>query len=199
MNDDDLEMDALFQAAKASINVERIAAARAPRKVHEMDDAPPAADTLFTNPANWHRTRAVALIHEESQTLLGNFGEWLHTTGARKLVREDGLVQVAGTESVSGSWWVAEHHEIAPAQEWHTKQAAVVDLHFPSLGVHSPACPVIVHLSYGGIARVELEFDTQFGQTEGQPEQLLFLAAGVNVLPVMGQDCKVGLKMELAL
>ena len=33
---------------------------------------------LYLDPKNWTRTRGIALMHAETQTLLGNFSEYIH-------------------------------------------------------------------------------------------------------------------------
>ena len=63
------ELDELFTEAKAAYT-----------KIH-----PPTKPTLgkYKDPLNWIRKRSIALIHKESQTLLGNFGEFHHRTEAQ--------------------------------------------------------------------------------------------------------------------
>lgn len=193
-------MDALFSEARATINAGRRAAeaaARLPRRIKAADSAPE-PDQSFIDPANWKRTRGIALIHEETQTLLGNFTEYLHPTGARRLLREDAPMLVSGTEVVSGDWWISRPPAVPQEEtEWYTKRMAIVPIHLPKLGVHSPAVEVLVHLSFGGIARVELAMDEMFAQASGQ-DQLLFLPKHTNILQEMSQDCKINLRLEVS-
>jgi len=194
-------LDELFAVAKKEFNKARageLHESRKGRRVHDKDDAPAPPAELFQRPENWRRTRGIALIHAETETLLGNFSEYLHISvaGARKLIREETPIAIAATERVSGDWWITRKEEVVAAESWHRTALAVIDLALPSLLVHSPATPVKVLISYGGIARVELEVETQFVQTEGA-EQLLTLPAGVNVLPVMSHDSKVAVKAQV--
>lgn len=155
---------------------------------------------LFTAPENWKRTRGIALIHEETNSVLGNFSEYVHVkvVGARKLIREEAPISVSATERVSGSWWLGAERTPEPHRPWHEQKAAIIHLVLGELKVHSPATEVIVHLAYGAVARVELAVDTRLAQTEGG-EQLLDLPEGMNVLEVMSLDCKLALRKEIGL
>jgi hypothetical protein len=44
---------------------------------------------------------------------------------------------------------------------------------------------------------VELQVDTTFAQLDGNAEQLLMLPAGTNLLPVMSQESKVEVKVQV--
>lgn len=178
---------------------EKAAERRSIKPAEEIDRIEPRA--IYLDPENWERTRGVALVHADTQTLLGNFSEYRHRSvvGARKLVRESAPISVSATESVSGSWWLGADRRPEPAQVWHEARRAIVHLHLSELHVHAPACEVLAHLSYGGIARVELAADTQLAQEDGHGEQLLFLPKGSNVLEVMSRDCKITLRQEIGL
>ncbi len=154
---------------------------------------------LFMNPENWERKRGIALVHEETQTLLGNFSEYIHKSvpGCRRLVREESPISVSATERVDGSWWLGEDRKPEPPRPWHEKRIGFLHMHLPKLGVHSPACEVMIYLSYGSLARVELAVDTTFAQEDGKSEQLVMLPAGTNVLEVMSSDCKTTLLSDL--
>ena len=195
----DLDLSAALAAFKQS---RRLAAEAKPKAAARNSKLPDPErvepSSVFTNPDNWVRTRGVALIHEETSTLLGNFSEYVHKTevGCRRLMREDSPIAVAATEYTD--WLptkVAE--EIEPPQAWFTKQTVFLPLHLDKLGVQSAAAEVIVHLAYGNVARVELACDTQFLAADGQPEQLLWLSRGVNILLVMSLDSKINLRLEL--
>lgn len=193
-------LDDVFREAKAQLILKQKAKDAAALRATSHPKAI-TTQALFGDPANWRRTRGVALVHAETETVLGQFEEWVHVSvaGCRKLLREHGSIEVSGVERVSGSWWLGEQHHVEPRQAWHEKRPAILHLHLDTLRVHSPACEVVVHLSYGGIARVELAQDTQFAQEHGKQEQLLFLPAGTNVLEVMSLDSKINLRVELAL
>jgi len=156
------------------------------------------AQSSLLSPEQWTRTRGVALVHRESSTLLGNFSEYTHPSGARRLIREDSLLSVSATEYVEGSWWLGEGRVPEERRPWHEQRPAILHLFLPELGVHAPACEVTAHLSYGAIARVELVLDTRFAQTTGR-EQFLDLPAGTNILEVMSLDSKLALRKEIGL
>lgn len=193
-------LDQLVGEAVARIKADADATRK--RKEAKAGGEPPAQpQALFTKPENWVRGHTVALIHEDTNTLLGNFTEYLHVSvaGARRLVRDEssGLTATV-TESVSGSWWLAEERKPEPAQEWHTKRPAIIHAKLPNLGLHSPACEFTVHCSFEGITRAELTSETLFSALDGS-EVLVTFPAGTNLLPELSLDCKVALKKELAL
>lgn len=191
-------LDSLWRSQRAAAFVEKKAkAARAIKDTAQPDAL--ATQVLFRNPENWTRTRGVALIHTETQTLLGNFSEYVHRTvpNCRKLLREQELITVSATEQVSGSWWLGGERKPEPQQVWHERREAVLHLHLDKLKVHSPGCAVIACLSYGGLARCELAADTTFAQEEGKQEQLLMLPAGTNILGEMSLDNKITLHTDL--
>jgi len=187
------DLDALYKDAR------RQQFAQAKLRAAGAKPPVPLPSNKYRDPENWMRKRGVAVIHAETETLLGNFVEWTHRTEAncRKLVREKELMTVEAVERVSGSWWIAAEHRPEPRQEWHTKREAMLHLHLGKLCIHSPACSVIVWLSYGGIARVELAADTTFAQEDEKQEQLVFLPAGTNVLSEMSLDSKIALRVAL--
>lgn len=156
----------------------------------------------FTDPKNWEQLRTVALIHEETETLLGNFMEFRHklTTGCRKLVRVAGPAPVGDFERVSGSHWLNApaldlRVEKAPAEE---DREAICDIHLPELDhVFAPEVMVTVKLLWGGIARVELLDETRFFSKDKRVQ--LILPAGLDVLEGMSLDSKLKLREWLGL
>ena len=205
MNTEIMTLDDLFAVAKKQIVADRLeekAEAKKPKRIRTPDDLKPPSETsaLFANPDHWEQQPlGVAIIHEETETLLGNFVEYIHKTvsGCKKLVRAESPLPVGRTERVSGDWWIEKREEVEEAQPWHTKQMVVIHAVLPDLAVHSPATQLLVHLSYGAMCRAELLEDTTFAQLEGTVEQLLFLPKGTNILPSLSKDAKINLKMEL--
>ena len=197
MEPDSLSLDDLWRTVRPHIAAQRKEKEAAAIK----RTAEPSSDTaaLYANPDNWTRTRGIALIHAETQTLLGNFDEFIHNSvpNCRRLLRSERPCLVAATEQVSGNWWLGVDRRPEPKQVWHERRPAILHLHLDKLKVHSPACEVVACLSYGGIARVELAADTTFAQEDGKQEQLLFLPAGTNVLGEMSLDSKINLHAEL--
>lgn len=198
-----LDIDALFAQGIKHLRAEaaaKEAKAKAPRRVVEAPADKPSA-SLYTDPLNWTRLRGVALIHEETSTVLGNFSEYAHRSepGTTKLIREELPILVSETRRVSGSWYLERARKPEPQKPWHEKRTVIVHLHLGELRLHAPVCEVVVFLQYGGIDRVELAVDTMFAAEEGAQEQLLFLPAGTNVREVTSLDCKMAIRKELGI
>lgn len=192
MNQDLISLDDLFKEVKHTARV---------MKAAKLDAPPTDPRALYTNPGNWTRTRGIALIHADTETLLGNFSEFIHKSLAncRRLVREEVPMLIAATERVSGDWWIGKLSEVPMArEEWHSHHKLVLHIQLSRLGVHAPDCSIITYVSFGAIARVELVSDTTFAQMQGA-EQLLFLPAGTNILPELLTDIKVAIRKELEL
>ena len=186
-------LEALYHEARTNTNV-------SPGKTPKHREEAQTGKTLYLDPDNWQRTRGIALIHSDTDSLLGNFSEYVHTkiSGCRKLVREPLPITVSGKEFVSGSWWIEQAKRPEARQDWLEKRQAILHIYLPELKAHAPACEVVAHVHYGAIARVELAVDTTFAQSEGA-ETLLELSAGTNILEVMSLDSKMKLREEIAL
>ncbi len=191
--------DLFTEAQFAAANGKKAKRLPDPSKKNALDAASKSLHDLFANPENWTRTRGVALIHKESDTLLGNFSEYLHKTinGARKLIREEILIGVSGTEYVEGSWWLGRDRVVKPREEWREKRRAFVKVHLPSLGLFAPLVEIEAHIAFGGIHRVELVEETQFATEDGKA--LVTIPKGINVLEELSWDAKVSVKKEIGL
>lgn len=153
---------------------------------------------LFADPLNWNRIGGVALIHQDTDTLLGNFSEYKHnSTSAKKFVRETQLLAVQRTEYVSGPWWIEQISKKADPARWIETRDAVVDVVLPSLSLAAFTVPLTVRLEFGGIARAELKEATRF--VSANADIVLWIPGGINVLEAMSDDCKICLKSELGL
>lgn len=157
----------------------------------------------FTLPENWELRRTVALIHEESQTLIGNFSEYVHKLSAncRRLVRVLEPTRVDAIEGVTGdSWLNAQPLQPAastavPAEE---QREAILDLHLPEMdNTFSPAVLLNVTLHFGSVARVELADETRFYSKDKRVQ--LILPAGLDVREGLSFETKVRLKEFLGL
>lgn len=193
MSNDLVSLDELFSEARAHVRVE---AAAAKRKQERKAISPekPRPQALYADPANWTRTRGIALIHAETRTLLGNFSEYVHVSvpDCRRLVREELPISVSAIEEVSGEWgWTA------PLQQ-HLESTLVTKELVLGVCLSAPEVNAIaalrVQLQGAGILRVELVEDTHFGAQD----QFLLLPAGTNILPVMAHHSKVNLREALA-
>lgn len=195
--DDPLEQ--LFEEAQRAAKPSRTARVKDPAKPNALPSSTQSVHLLFTLPENWLRVGGVALVHKETQSLLGNFSEYRHVSvhHATKLVREETPISVQRTETVSGSWWLGADRLVVPHSVWHETRRALVKLFLPDLGVFTPLAEVAVQISHGGIARVELIEETLFSDSDGK--QLLTLPAGLNILPVLGLECRINLKSEVGL
>lgn len=152
---------------------------------------------VFSNPDNWERTRGIALMHTETNTLLGNFSEYIHKTVAncRKLVRETTPLLIEGNEWVSGPQWVEWSREAKAAERWHETVEMIADLHLPAFGVRAAAVQVDVTISFGGISRVELHEMTQF-MSDDRHTAIRF-PKHLNVLEELSHESKIAIKEEL--
>jgi hypothetical protein len=154
---------------------------------------------LYTNPENWVRTRGVALIDKGTQTLIGNFSEYVHktVTHTRKLIREHVPIAIAATEIVEGYLGEALESRLRGNSSWTEHRSCQLDILFPELMVGAPNVKLRVALYLGGVSRAELVEETQFASMSGNT--MLILPAGTNVLEQMGIDCKKSMKMQIGL
>jgi len=193
-----IELEELFaDADKARRRDKHLALmdAAKPRRSAPKEEKPSA---LFADPKNWQRTRGIALIHADTQTLLGNFSEYRHRTvdGCRRLVKEDELLHVEGTESVAGDFWLGDRKEtVVRSTVWNAVRELCINLHLPELQLWNPEADVRVCFEYGSIARVELAADTHF--CDGPGPSMMVLPKGVDVYQVMALDAKVKLRAAI--
>lgn len=155
----------------------------------------------FSLPENWLRVRSVALIHQDTETLLGNFIEFKHKLStARKFMRAAGPEPVEAVEFVKGENWLAEplHRPSKPAVPEREMREAMIDVHLPELE-NTFAKDVIldVHLHWGSIARVELMDETVFHSKDRKTQ--LYLPEGLDILDGMSLECRIKLKEFLGL
>lgn len=157
----------------------------------------------FSLPENWEQLRTVALVHDESDTLLGNFTEFKHrlTENCRRLVRVDVPTKVDAVERVSGAHWLNAPSITPPASsefEAEESRPAIIDIHMPELdNVFSPGVEVEVVLNWGSIVRVELTQDTWFYGKDKRVQ--LSLPEGLDVREGLSLETKIRLKEFLGL
>jgi hypothetical protein len=180
---DSLSLDDLFKEARAALRKQRA------KTVAPKEEAPSAP--AFSNLANWTKTRGVALIHQETRTVIGNFTEYTHKAlpGARRLVRETELLPVTTVEYVTGVWGNPEPVEpTASPRLWKTSSTAPVDLVLQTLRVSAACVGVEAHFGEGVLERVTLKHDTQFysAPTSGTPGTFLLLPAGTDIFHELG-------------
>ena len=158
----------------------------------------PPSNELYSIPEYWVADSHIALIHEETNTLLGNFQSFHHKRDktARRLVRVTEPVIVTQTEYVRGTQWLFAAPPPLPEPVAHVfTRRLTVDLTLEALLVQADTVELIVHLSYGGITRVELAENTTLHSPDGS--HVLHLGGGVNIYPCMGLDAKIALRQAM--
>ena len=188
MNEDLMSLDELFAEARKTMREEAPSIKLPPAKTSSDYAAPPSE--LFTNEANWHPLRIVALIHEDSDTFLGNFQEFEHNTvlDARKMKRLTHSIGAQHSELiyVSGPGYLEfrkpESNTFAP--DLTRLSCATLELDSPPVAALSAG--VWVHRSAGGIIKIQLEHKTTFYSKE----VLLDLPAGTDILPSLSLASK---------
>lgn len=156
-------LDELFKEAKLALRGK--IAAEAKRRA-AAPDAAPDPHAIWRNPANWTRTRGIALIHADTQTLLGNFTEYKHRThpDARRLVREESTLPVEATEYVSGDWWMIPQKIPKPKRLWkESKLLTLPWINLTHLGVTASNINVFAKFGEGSLERVDLAQATILG------------------------------------
>lgn len=160
-----------------------------------LDAASKTMRELYTLPENWKRSRGVALIDKATQTLVGNFSEYVHVSlkNVRRLVREHTPIPIDATEQVEG-YLGAELERRIRGNSWTTKQPMKADLWMDELMVGAPAVEVTVCLHLGAISRVELDQPTQFASVSGST--IMTLPQGTNVYEQLSTDTRSWLKKQ---
>lgn len=147
---------------------------------------------------HWRPVRCVALMHLETNELIGNFREYLHELHTdehpcRYLVHEPGLAAVEGSEYVSGPQWIEWPADVEALQrETIELRETVADLHLEELGLRAFGVTVVCHLQFGGISKVTLYDATHFHSDDRS--QAMFLPKHLNVLSGLSLDTKLALR-----
>ena len=150
----------------------------------KQNEAPADPGGLYRNPDNWRKGKGIALVHEETQTLLGNFTEYTHKSvvDARKLVREDS--PISSVEYVKGPWLLPEP-TLAPKRPWHQTMETVCDLRL--FKMYAPRAELRAHFGEGRLVGLELKNLTVFASDVGDTVALITLPAGTEVLLQMSE------------
>lgn len=174
---------------------------REPSKEEKRKDAEAAHKRdEYTDPARWIVGRGIALVHKDSNSLIGNYREYTHyrVPSCRKLLLVKEPMIIDATEYREGSWWMEPlARERVAMTQWDTVRHEVIPLLLDRMGVYSPASAVTIHLRFGGITRVELTQDCDFASPDGA--ELLHLTKGVNIYEAMAMEGKMALRREVAL
>lgn len=184
MSDQDLSslsLDELFKEARAAMRRQKAVDAAKPRAVKSTE--PRLEVNLHSN---WVAQRSLALVHQETSTLLGTFVEYTnkHFPGARRLVREFTELPVLSSEYVTGVWGGPIAPEVqAPKRPWNTTRTLTVDLVLRDLHVSAAKVLVTAYYGEGTLDAVELAEATTFASPPGAiPFSLFNLPAQTNVL-----------------
>lgn len=184
-----LSLDQLFVEARAAAKIQRREAFEKNNRSKvkaNPEAAEPIADTLFTDPSNWIDRGGVALVHRESQTLLGNFQVLQHRTrkDLRRLIRSSVPISVSGVEEVDFGYEPPASPIISPRAE--TSIVHTLDLWLDTPALSAKRVLVCVHYYNGWTQRVVLVEPTTFAR-DGE---LLQLPAGVDILPVLDRESR---------
>lgn len=154
--------------------------------------------STYSNPANWREGRAIALIHQPSATLIGNFREMFHlrVDNVRRLVRIESPTLVSGTEEVTEDWWIKGRTFTEKSGVDATIRNCVIEtLILSELRASAPEVNLRVILSWGAISRIELISAVTFETEAGA----LLLPAGLDVLKGLSFEAKVEIKKAIGL
>lgn len=190
---DPLSLDSLWASAKEA---ERLHPVMRPARSEPLK--PIHSSEFYTLPENWTRGKGIALVHEESQTLLGVFVEYHHRKerGCSKLVKEDSIVSIAATKYVSGPQWTFVAKQIpSPAVATAQREIVMPSLLLAEIGVQADTVPLTVFFLYSGIMRAELSTHTTFHSPDNRT--IITFPAGVNIYACMDVNAKVEMRREL--
>jgi hypothetical protein len=155
---------------------------------------PPPVDPrrIWTDEANWKAGRVLAVVHADTQTLIGNFQELLHlkVTDARRLVRRSGPTHVDAVETVTGVHWVQAEYAPAAVTSAVEPLRLIVDIFLAEPAVGAMQAELSIFMDNAGIRRVELTEPTTFHGDDWYLE----LPANVNLMPVMTYETKLVVK-----
>ena len=187
MQTDIMSLDDLFKVAKKELTARQERSA-APRRT--PDDAPAVVTplALYTNPANWKPGRRLALIHEDTGTLLGIFTELNHkgVVDCRRLIRDESVSRVQDVEYVRGKGWL-EQSPALPAQSLTRTVEKVLPLTLTFSVACLDGCSVLAVVTASAIVSVRLAQATTF---TGGGSEALILPASTDVWPLLAAETK---------
>lgn len=151
----------------------------------------------YTLPENWERTRGVALIDKNSNTLIGNFSEYINkiVPKTRKLIREHLPIAIDATEVMDGFLGVELSRRLFIGQSWENEHLATCHVLLDELMVEAPNVQLKLKTRLGVIQRAELINDTQFASVNG--ETIMVLPAGTNVWEAAAYDTRAAMRRHV--
>lgn len=191
---DDLFLDAELAQAKRNPKHGKIAD---PSMRNALDAAAKKMKELYSLPENWEPKRGIALIDKGTQTLVGNFREYVHRTvkGTRKLVRKHQPIHIDATEVVDGylgEAFESRHRGIS----WEREVDVKIDIWMDELMLGAPQVDLKIKLRLGALVRIELAADTQFANASGST--ILQLPSGTNVQEQLSHDTKTHIRRQVS-
>jgi len=190
-----LALDALFAECKAHERKAVPTGVGVSRNITQKIEA----SQLYAKAENWVLARNLALIHAETQTLLGNFQEWLHKSvpNCRRLVRVESPLVVSGTEQVSGTWGWTPPKRLEHQNSSLVRYEVTVDCQLAMPAVNAVATRLRVDCQGAGILAIRLVAATDFSDDLGL--DVLSLPAETNLLPMLSLLTKQAIRLELPL
>lgn len=190
-------LEDLFQEATAGRALRQVKRTRLadPSLREALDATAKKMREVFTNPDNWKQGRGLVLIDKETQTVLGNYHEFLHkTTSARKLLRAHEPIKIDGQEIIEG-WLGHEHEQALRGVTWDKEVLVVSHVTLDEIQVDAPKVPLVICLQFNTIIRANLAKDTQFASASGNV--LLKLTAGTDIWAATGVDTKAAVRKSV--
>lgn len=153
-------------------------------------------DSTYSNPDNWERRRGIALIDKESNSLIGNFSEYVHKKfpTTRKLIREHTFISIDATEICEGYLGAAVEMRLKN-QHWEVEHRIVADIQLDEMAVEAPAVQLSVKTRLGAVVRYDLVHETQFASASGGT--ILILPAETDILAACSTDTKARVRKML--
>lgn len=176
MQDEEITLESLFKGVKKAGQQAQVKKAKEKASAPRVFEPP---QTVWTNPANWKRSRYVVVIAKETQRVLGTFLEYVHTKiiGARKLeIAELPPCATADIEYIS-------RREAVELPKLHVHKRVKVLLHLSVLRLAPTSIPVEVdlHFACSKLCEVRLEETTTFSGESG----FITIPAHCDVFPVL--------------
>jgi hypothetical protein len=185
---DNTELDRLFAEARAAMRAEvKVRKARVPTEREVSAEERLRAELAPLE--NWTPRRSIALVHQETVTLLGTFTEYVHdkAPGARRLVRDFEAPAPSVTEYVLGQWDL-RIPEQPPTRHhiWHQTIPVLMNCVLGRMHMSGEMVSLSAVFGEGRLDRVELREPAVF--TSPRQPECLILPVGTDILPEMSRS-----------
>jgi hypothetical protein len=182
-NLDQTSLDDLFREARRALHGQTVGVAKAKAATPVTPEDP-------YHSSAWVKTRGVALVHEETRTVLGNFTEYTNRfiPGARRLVRELEVSEVRVVEYVTGTWGEPTVEPVRGTKIIGAWRLCTINVELPCMGVQVRSVELKAYFGDGTLERVELTQDTTFAGLSNEGYfNLICIPAGANIFSQMSQ------------